>query len=331
MISYKIFNRLQGKDRMENVVITGGAGFIGSHLAAGLVSRGKRVRVLDNFSSGNRENVQKFLSQIELLEGDVRNQGDCDKAVTGCDAVFHLSAIPSVPRSISEPLLTHEVNLTGTLNLLTAAKNAGVKRFVLASSSAIYGDSEVLPKTEDMLPKPLSPYALHKLGSEFYLQLFHRLFGIETVSLRFFNVFGPQQDPKSEYAAVIPKFITLMLEGKHPTIFGDGRQTRDFTYVSDVVQGLMLAGEKPEAVGRVLNVACGIKFNLLTLVSVLNGVLGTSLQPKFTPPHPGEVKDSQADISGATKCLGFVPEVSFKDGLAKTVEWYKEKMKAVKR
>jgi len=269
---------------MMRCLVTGGAGFIGSNIVEELVARGNRVRVLDNFSTGKRENLWGFAGKIELMEGDIRNIEDCRKAVEGAEVVFHQAAIPSVPRSVSDPLMTNEANLTGTLNLLVAARDAKTRRVVFASSSAVYGDLPGLPKTEDMPLNPLSPYALHKLASEHYLAIFHRLYGLETVSLRYFNVFGPRQDPKSEYAAVIPKFINMMLQSKNPTIFGDGKQTRDFTYISDVVQGNLLA---------------------------------------FSPALPGEVRHSQADISHAISVPGFKPRVSFREGLRKTIEWYK--------
>jgi UDP-glucose 4-epimerase len=310
---------------MKRVLVTGGAGFIGSHLVEALVKQGVFVRVLDDFSTGKEGNLETVRKDIELLRGNLCDLEVCRQAVAGVDVIFHQGAIPAVPRSVADPLTTHHANITGSLNILTAAREGGVRRVVFAGSSAVYGNDPRLPKTEDMMPDPLSPYALHKLTAEYYHRLFFRLYGLETVTLRYFNVFGPRQDPNSDYAAVIPKFILRMLSGQAPTIFGDGTQTRDFTFVLDVVQGNLLAAKAPHAAGQVMNLAIGERFNLLSLVHSLNKILGTSIDPVFAAAQPGEVKDSQADITLARKLLGFAPGYSFAAGLRLTVDWFKTK------
>ncbi len=312
----------------ERVLVTGGAGFIGSNVADALLARGDRVRILDNFATGRRENVAQFLDEVdlkpggfELVEGDLRDFHTVARAVRGCDAIAHIGALPSVPRSVEEPLTTNNVNITGTLNVLEAARDFGVRRIVLASSSSVYGANKELPKREDMAPRPLSPYAISKLTCERYFQVYHELYGMETVVLRYFNVFGVRQDPNSTYAAVIPKFIRAMRAGKRPTIFGDGEQSRDFTYVSNVVDANLLAlGAPPGSAGEVFNTACGESFTLNELVATLNRVLGTDLAPVYDGSRLGDVKHSQADISKARSILGYEPHVSFEDGLKKTVE-----------
>lgn len=313
---------------MARILVTGGAGFIGSHLVEELVRRGDHVRVLDNFSAGKRENLEPWSKQIEVQEGDVRNPFDCIRATRDIDIVFHEAAVASVPRSVSDPWGTNQINLDGTLQMLLASRENRVRRLVLASSSAIYGDAPGLPKLETMLPCPISPYALHKLGSEYHCQLFTRLYGVETVALRYFNVFGPRQDPKSEYAAVIPKFITRMLGGQAPTINGDGKQTRDFIYIKDVVSANLRAAEASEAVGQVINVARGESSDLLDLVKTLNSVIGSSFTPLFAPAQSGDVRDSRASIERMKTCLSFTPAHSFADGLAQTVEWYRRGVRA---
>ncbi|MBF0499563.1 MAG: SDR family oxidoreductase [Candidatus Riflebacteria bacterium] len=309
---------------MAKVLVTGGAGFIGSHLVEELIRRGDQVRVLDDFSSGNRDNISQWRNEIELVEGDVRDAQACERAMAGIEIVFHEAAVASVPRSVSDPWMTNAVNLDGTLRLLISARDAGVRRFLFASSSAIYGDAPELPKTEDHMPKPISPYALHKLASEHYLQLFKNLYGLETVSFRYFNVFGPRQDPKSEYAAVIPKFITRMLAGKAPIIYGDGLQTRDFIFVKDVVAANIMASHESAAPGHVFNLARGNSITLRELVAMLNEVIETSFVPEFAPPAAGDVRDSQASVDLARKLLKFEPKVSMTDGLRQTVEWYRK-------
>lgn len=313
---------------MRQALVTGGAGFIGSHLVQALLADGWRVRVLDDFSSGRRENLAAAGGEVEVCEGDVRDAAACRRSVAGVEVVFHQAAIPSVPRSVADPVGTHAVNLTGTVQLLTAAREAGVRRLIFASSSAIYGNDPELPKRETLPPAPMSPYAAQKLGSENYLRVFAALRSLETVALRYFNVFGPRQDPASEYAAVIPRFVTRMLRGQAPTIYGDGRQTRDFIYVGEVARANVLAATAPAASGQVVNVAGGNRIDLLALVDTLNGVLGTTLAPVFAPAQAGDVRDSVADIARAREVLGFEPRLSFADGLRETVAWYRQAMAA---
>lgn len=312
---------------MRTALVTGGAGFIGSHIVSGLLERGFGVRVLDDLSSGKRENLAPWLDRIEFIEGNICSDADCRNAVEGVDTVFHQAAIASVPRSVAEPERTHDVNVNGSLKLLVAARDAGVRRVVFASSSAIYGDDPEQPKRETMKPCPISPYGLHKLTIEYYLRLFHRLYGLETVALRYFNVFGPRQDPKSEYAAVIPKFITRMLQGLAPTVFGDGKQTRDFIYVGEIARANILAADAADAPGRIINVAGAGRIDLLQLIATLNDVLGTQMMPVMAPPQPGDVRDSSADISIADSVLDFSPQTSFAEGLRRTVEWYREHLR----
>jgi len=308
---------------MKKFLVTGGAGFIGSNLVDALLEKGFEVRVLDDFSSGLRENLRHLDSQIEIVEGDVGDPEVCRRAVTGCSGIFHLAAMVSVQKTIGEPTRSHYVNLDSTLNLLVAAREAGARRFVFASSAAIYGNSPDLPKIETMRPEPLSPYAVQKLAGEHYLKVFHDLYGLETLALRFFNVFGPRQNPGSDYAAVIPKFIALMLAGKQPTIFGDGHQTRDFIHVSEVVRALIQAGTLNGIGGFVCNVAGGEKTDLIQLVGTINRILGTRLEPTFGPAAPGDVRDSLADVAHARRVLDFTPQVSFEEGLRRTIDWYK--------
>jgi nucleoside-diphosphate-sugar epimerase len=308
---------------MDLYLVTGGAGFIGSNIVAELLQRGEHVRVLDNFSTGRRENVAPFVEHIDFIEGDLRDLSTVTHAVEGVDYVLHQGALPSVQRSVDAPLASHAANATGTLNVLVAARDAGVRRVVYASSSSIYGDSPTLPKREDMLPAPKSPYAVSKMAGEQYCRAFAEVFGLETVCLRYFNVFGPRQDPSSQYSAVIPLFITAMLHGEVPTIYGDGEQSRDFTYVANVVQANLLAAVAPgNAVGRVFNVACGERHTLLDLVAALNDILDTDIEPIHTAPRPGDVRHSLADVSATQDALGYEPEVDFREGLQRTVEWY---------
>jgi UDP-glucose 4-epimerase len=304
-------------------LITGGAGFIGSNIAEHLVGRGCRVRVFDNFSTGKRANVQSFATKAEIFEGDLCDARSIEEAVRGVRYVLHLGAIPSVPRSVENPQATNEVNITGTVNLLVAARDAGVKRVVFTSSSSVYGDTPTLPKRENMPPSPLSPYAIHKITGEYYAAIFWRLYGLETVSLRYFNVFGPRQDPQSQYAAVIPRFITAILRDQAPVIFGDGSQTRDFSHVENIIEANRLACEAPnEALGQSFNIACGGRISLLDLVDTVNKILGKNVKPKFDPARPGDILHSQADIAKAEKLLGWKPKVDFPEGIAKTVAWY---------
>lgn len=304
-------------------LITGGAGFIGSNIAEKLVEKGEDVRILDNFSTGRRENIAPLLDKIELIEGDIRDLPTVKEAVKGIDYILHQGAIPSVPRSIASPIESNEANANGTLNLLVAARDEGVKRMVYASSSSVYGDTPELPKKEDMRPNPLSPYAVAKLAGEHYCQVFFKIYGLETVCLRYFNVFGPRQDPTSQYAAVVPKFITAILLGKSPVIYGDGLQSRDFIYIENVICANLLATQSPEAPGKVYNMACQKRFTLLELIDVLNGILDTKIKPVHADPKPGDVKHSVADITRAKNELGFNVEVDFKEGLKRTIDWMK--------
>jgi UDP-glucose 4-epimerase len=306
---------------MTHYLVTGGAGFIGSHIVETLLEDGKRARVLDNLSTGRMENIAPFLNRVEFIEGDLRDEDTVRRAVEGIDYVLHQGAIPSVNRSVQEPIPTETANVVGTLNLLLAARDAGVRRVVYASSSSVYGDSPTLPKVETMTPRPKSPYAVSKVAMEYHCRVFTELHGLETVGLRYFNVFGPRQDPTSEYAAVIPKFITAMLRGEAPTIYGDGTQSRDFTYVSNVVAANLLATSAPSMAGRVFNAALGDRCTLLELVDTVNGILDMKIEPNFEPARPGDVKHSQADINLIREC-GYQAQVDFRTGLGKTVDWY---------
>lgn len=308
---------------MAVYLVTGGAGFIGSHVVRAFVARGERVRVLDDFSTGRRSNLQDILPRIDLIEGSLTDPATVKRAVEGATFVLHQAARPSVMRSIQDPLGTNEVNVTGTLNLLIAARCANVSRLVYASSSSVYGDTPTLPKEEQMSLEPKSPYAVSKLSGEFYCQMFYRTYDLETVSLRYFNVFGPRQDPSSEYAAVIPRFITAMLAGHQPTIFGDGKQSRDFTYVQDVVEANLRALEAPMAPGAAINVACGQRHTLLELLALLNNILGIDCEPILATAREGDVRHSQASTLLVRELLGFEPRVSFREGLERTVEWFK--------
>ena len=306
---------------MSKYLVTGGAGFIASHIVEEVLRRGETVRVLDNFSTGNRENLKPFLSDIELIEGDIRNLAVVEKAAEGMDYIFHQAALPSVPRSINDPKTTNDVNISGTLNILIAAKNQGIKKVVYASSSSIYGNSQILPKKEDMPPNPLSPYAVSKLAGENYCRVFSNIYGLNVIVLRYFNVFGPKQDPTSQYSAVIPKFITMIFKGEQPTIYGDGTQSRDFTYVANVVHANLLCCNVDIPSG-IFNVACGKRITVIDLVTEINRILGTNIKPTFAEPRRGEVKHSQADITKARELLCYEPVVSFQEGLRRTVEYF---------
>ena len=300
-------------------LVTGGAGFIGSHIVERLRSRGDAVRIADDFSSGRRENVP---AGVDVVEGDLADPAVAKRAVAGCDFVIHQAAIPSVPRSVNDPVRSNRANVDGTLNVLIAARDAGAKRVVFAGSSSVYGDAAVLPKREDMRPAPLSPYALQKLVGEQYCQMFTRLYGLETVVTRYFNVFGPRQQPGSPYSGVISLFIEALAEGRAPKLHGDGKQTRDFTFVGDVVTGVLRCCEAPNVAGEVINVAAGGRISLLELIRSLQMILGTNVTPEFGPTREGDVRDSQADIGKARKLLGFAPTVPFDEGLRQTVAWY---------
>ena len=307
---------------MPTYLVTGGAGFIGSHLVEELLRRGQSVRIADDFSTGQRENLPAG-SAVDLVEGDLADPAIARRAVDGCTFVIHQAAVPSVPRSVKDPVGSHRANVDATLQVLAAARDAGVKRLIFAGSSSVYGNAAVLPKREDMRPAPLSPYALQKLIAEQYCQMFTKLYGFETVTTRYFNVFGPRQQPGSPYSGVISLFIEALSEGRAPTVHGDGRQTRDFTYVGDVVTGVLRACDAPQAAGEVINVAGGGRISLLEVLRVLQDILQTNVEPTFGPPREGDVRDSQADIHKARQMLGYEPRVPFEDGLRSTVEWYR--------
>ena len=309
---------------MALCLVTGGAGFIGSHLVEALLRRGDQVRVLDNLSTGRRENLEKNAAKVDFLEADVNDAAAVGRAVAGCEVVFHEAALASVPRSVETPLETHAACASGTLNVLDQARRAGVRRVVYAASSSAYGNQPTPRKTETDLPSPLSPYAAAKLTGELYCQAFWHSYGLETVALRYFNVFGPRQDPNGPYAAVIPLFIKAILSGQRPTIYGDGGQTRDFTYVENVVQANLKAAAAPaEAAGRVFNVGNGQTVSLLDLLKTLNEIMGGRIEPIFAPPRAGDVRDSLADITLARQVLGYEPTVDLRDGLRPTVEFYR--------
>ena len=303
-------------------LITGGAGFIGSNLARKLAAKGEKVRVLDDFSTGKRENIAG-IEGLEVIEGSLLDYDTVKRALEGAEFVLHQAAIPSVPRSVADPLKSNEANVTGTLNLLEAARASDVKRFVFAASSSAYGDTEVLPKVENMPPDPLSPYAVGKYTGELYARVFASIYKLPTVSLRYFNIFGPYQDPASEYAAVIPKFIQLMLKGESPVIYGDGEQSRDFTYIDNAVEANLLACRSGKVgAGEVINVACGERYSLNDLVQILNEIMGTGIEPLYSEARPGDVKHSLADITRARELLGYKAGVDFREGLKRTVEWF---------
>jgi nucleoside-diphosphate-sugar epimerase len=311
---------------MDTYLVTGGAGFIGSHLTDELVRRGRHVRVLDNFLTGKRKNLAHLAGKIDVLEGDIRDLETCRKAMADVRVVYHQAALPSVPRSVEDPFTTNEINIRGTLNLLWAAAEAKARRVVFASSSACYGDEPNLPKVEGIEGRPLSPYAVSKWVGEKYLQVFSQTYGLSTVSLRYFNIFGPRQDPHSQYAAAITLFITKILKGQPPTIYGDGEQSRDFTFVANVVEGNILAGDAPHLAGEVVNVACAERITVNDLTARINAILGTAVAPLHAPPRPGDIRHSFASIGRARELLNYSPRVSFDQGLKITIQWYKEAM-----
>jgi nucleoside-diphosphate-sugar epimerase len=308
------------------VLVTGGGGFIGSHLAARLASLGHSVRILDNFATGRRSNVLALAGEIELVEGDIQSYERVHNAVAGCEVVFHQAALPSVPRSVADPLTSNATNVTGTLNVLLAARDAGVRRVVFASSSSVYGAAKELPKREDMAPLPVSPYAVAKLACEGYCRSFGEVYGLETVALRYFNVFGPNQDPRSQYAAVVPNFITAVLTNQPPTIFGDGEQSRDFTYVENVVEANMLAMDADVAPGRVYNVACGQAVTLNQLFAELRELVDSDLEPVYAPPRAGDVRHSLADLTRTRQDLGYEPSVELREGLGRSVRDLRDRL-----
>ncbi len=311
---------------MSNYLVTGGAGFIGSNIVEELIRLGHSVRVLDNFATGKRENLIPFMDKINLIEGDIRDEETCHRAVKEIDYILHQAAMPSVPRSLAEPVMTSEVNIMGTIKLLAAAAKAKVRRFVYAASSSAYGDQSLPVKNELLMPRPLSPYAAAKLAGEYFCHAYSQSMGLETVGLRYFNVFGPRQDPQSQYSAVIPLFITALMDGRRPIIFGDGSQTRDFTYVANNVRANILAATTEKSVaGRIINIACGTSFSLLDLLKAINQALGQNIEPIFAPVRKGDVKHSLADIDLANELLGYAVEVDFIEGIHRTVDWYKKR------
>jgi len=309
----------------SSCLVTGGAGFIGSALVRALLARGDRVRVIDNFFSGKRENLASVAADVDLVDGDIRDGGALGRALAGVELVFHQAAIASVPRSLEDPSASHEVNATATLDLLAAAKRAGVRRLIYAASSSAYGDTPTSPKVETMRPGPLSPYAVSKLAGEHYCQVFAGAYDLETVCLRYFNVFGPHQDPTSEYAAVIPRFITAALRRQGVTIFGDGTQSRDFCYIDNTVEANLSASAAPAVSGRIFNVACGAATTLNQVVKLLGEILGRRVAVTYAPGRIGDVKHSLADIGAARETLDYRGAVSFRDGLERTVAWYAQK------
>lgn len=300
-------------------LITGGAGFIGSHIAEALLDQGESVRIFDNLATGRKSNLAALKNHAQFIEGDLCDLDSVRSAVQGVEVIFHQGALASVPRSIADPVRSLETNINGTQNVLLAARDAGVRRVVYASSSSVYGDTPTLPKREDMPTNPISPYALHKLTGELLCGIFTRIYKLETVALRYFNVFGPRQDPASEYAAVIPRFLTALIEKRHPIVYGDGEQTRDFTYVANVVQANLLAATAPQANGRVMNIGCGEQISLNTVLQIASEILGVTVDAEYRDPRPGDVRNSLADISLAQRLLGYKPIVSFREGLTATL------------
>ncbi len=311
----------------QHFLVTGGGGFIGSHMVRFLLQQKHAVRVLDNFITGNRANLAEVADGVELIDGDIRNREDCLQALEGITHVVHLAALPSVPRSIKNPMLSTDINVNGTVTLLEAARESGVKRLVFASSSSVYGNSPEFPRTETQKPAPVSPYAVSKLAGEYYLRCFYELHGLETVALRFFNVFGPRQNPNSQYAAVIPRFIQAVLEGRPPTVYGDGEQSRDFTFIADLVDGIYRACQAAAAAGEVMNVACGRRTSLNQLLDLLRALTNKKIAAHYTDPRPGDVRHSMADIEKAKAILDFEPRFSIAEGLAETYRWYESQMR----
>jgi len=304
------------------VLVTGGAGFIGGHLIDALLAQNAEVRVIDNFSTGKRENIDRVRNRVDFIEADICDPEAIARAMHGVELVFHEAAIPSVSRSVADPVASNQANVGGTVSVLNAARLAGVRKLVYAASSSAYGDTPTLPKVETMTPRPMSPYAISKLAGEQYVTVFGKLYGFETVSLRYFNVFGPRQDPKSEYAAVIPRFVTTILAGKRPVIFGDGEQTRDFCFIENTVSANLLAA-KATTRGEVVNVACGARVSLNALIGLINAELGTDVKPEYAAGRPGDVRDSLADITAAQKLLGYEVLFDLRAGLKKAIDWYR--------
>jgi len=311
---------------MDKFLVTGGAGFIGSNICDKLISQGCFVRVIDNLLTGKKSNLAGILEKIEFIEADMGDPDIARRAMKGIDVVLHQGALPSVPRSVDDPAATHRHCVDATFTLLLAARDAKVKRFVYAASSSAYGDTPTLPKIETMPVNPLSPYAAAKLMGEYYCSVFYKVFGLETISLRYFNVFGPHQDPTSQYAAAIPAFVISILKGKSPTIYGDGTQSRDFTYVANIVEANLLAARAEQTKGEVVNIACGEAVTVNEIIEMINETVGKKIKPKYVPPQKGDVKHSLADISLAKKLLGYKPIVLFKEGLQKAIEWYRDNL-----
>ena len=311
---------------MERFLVTGGAGFIGSNICKKLISDGCFVRVIDNLLTGKKSNLKDFIDKIEFIEADMGDEEVARKAMKDIDVVLHQGALPSVPRSVDDPAATHKHCVDATFTLLLAARDAGIKRFVYASSSSAYGDTPTLPKVETMLPQPLSPYAVGKLVGEHYCSVFNKVFDLEPISLRYFNVFGPHQDPTSQYAAAIPAFVTAILKDNPPTVFGDGLQSRDFTYVDNVVEANLLAARAQHTAGDVINIACGQAVTVNETIEVINAAVGKNIKPIYTDPRPGDVKHSLADIKAAENLIGFKPKVQFEQGLQLAINWYRENL-----
>lgn len=311
---------------MEKFLVTGGAGFIGSNICRKLVSQGCFVRVIDNLLTGKKSNLADIIDKIEFIQADMGDEQKARSAMKGIDVVLHEGALPSVPKSVDNPAATHKHCVDATFTLLLAARDAGIKRFVYAASSSAYGDTPTLPKTETMAANPLSPYAAAKLFGEYYCSVFYKVWGLETISLRYFNVFGPYQDPTSEYAAAIPAFVTLMLKDKSPTIYGDGEQSRDFTYIDTVVDANLLAARVRRTAGEVVNIACGQAVTINQIIGMINKLVGKNVKPIYAPSRAGDVKHSLADITLARKTIGFNPTISFQQGLEKAIGWYRDNL-----
>jgi UDP-glucose 4-epimerase len=311
---------------MEKFLVTGGAGFIGSNICRKLVSEGCFVRVIDNLLTGKKSNLADIIDNIEFIEADMGDEEIARSAMKNIEIILHQGALPSVPRSVDDPAASHKHCVDATFTLLLAARDAGIKRFVYAASSSAYGDTPTLPKIETMPPAPLSPYAVGKLVGEYYCSVFSQVFGLETISLRYFNVFGPNQDPASQYAAAIPAFVTSILKDQPPTIYGDGRQSRDFTYVDNVVEANLLAARVKQTQGQVINIACGQAITVNEIIEIINNSLGKNIRPIYTDPRPGDVKHSLADITAARRLIGFKPIISFEQGLQKAIEWYRDNL-----
>jgi nucleoside-diphosphate-sugar epimerase len=311
---------------MTKFLVTGGAGFIGSNICRELISQDCFVRVVDNLLTGKKSNLASIIEKVDFIQADMGNAEVAQSVMKDIDVVLHLGALPSVPLSVDNPAPTHKHCVDATFTLLLAARDAGVKRFVYSASSSAYGDIPTSPKVETLKPMPLSPYAVAKLVGEYYCSVFYQVFGLETISLRYFNVFGPQQDPKSQYAAAIPAFVTAILKDEPPTIYGDGEQSRDFTYVDNVVQANLLAARAEQTKGEVINIACGLSVTVNEIIAMINDTVGKNVKPNYTDPRPGDVKHSLADITLAEKIIGFKPVVTFNEGLQKAIEWYRENL-----